>query len=107
MECKKNNYLLIIIILVLILILNIISFFKKDSAMYLETLKVGGPENMEMVMQLYKSDSYVSQQTMAIEQALAQINMMNSMTEEQINQMMMEQMMMEESFDEQENILIE
>jgi len=107
MECKKNNHLWIIIILALILVLNILSFFKKDSAIYLETLKVGGPENMEMVKQLYKSETYVSQQTMAIEQALSQINMMNNMTEEQINQMMMDQMMEEQmmldvDFDEED-----
>jgi len=50
-----------------------ISLFKKDATWKLETMKVGGPENMKLVEQLYSSESYISQQTMAIEQALAQI----------------------------------
>ncbi len=74
---KKCN-ILVIVLLWLILILNIISLFKKDAAWKLETMKVGGPENMKLVEQLYSSESYISQQTMAIEQALAQIKSDNN-----------------------------
>jgi len=88
---KKNYNVFVLVILVLILVINLFSFFKKDNALKLETLKVGGPENMELVTKLYQSQEYIDQQTAAIDQALAQINMMNTMTEEEINQMMMEQ----------------
>ncbi len=85
---KKNTYLMLAILLWLILILNIISLFKKDAAWKLETMKVGGPENMKLVEQLYSSESYISQQTMAIEQALAQINMMNNMNQDDLSGLM-------------------
>ena len=74
---KKCNMAMIALIW-LILILNIILLFKKDSAWKLETMKVGGPENMKLVQQLYSSESYVSQQTTAIEQALSQMNAVNN-----------------------------
>jgi uncharacterized membrane protein len=75
MKCNKNNYnFLIIAILAIMLILSILSFFRKDSARNLETTKVGGIENMAAVQELYKSDSYKTQQATAIDQALAQIN---------------------------------
>ncbi len=74
-ENKKNYYIAVIAILLIMLILNLLSFFKKDSALYLETIKVGGVENMELVKELYNSDSYKEQQGAAIDQALAQINM--------------------------------
>lgn len=51
------------------LLLIYIAFIKRD-ALRLETLKVGGPENMKLVEQLYKSDSYKQQQKSAIEQVL-------------------------------------
>jgi protein-disulfide isomerase len=62
-----------------LLAINLLSFFKKDSALKLETLKVGGPENMELVTKLYQSQEYIDQQTAAIDQALAQINMADNM----------------------------
>ena len=68
---KKCNIWLVIL-LWLILIINLLSLFKKDSALKLETMKVGWSENMKLVEQLYSSESYISQQTAAIEQALAQ-----------------------------------
>ncbi len=46
-----------------------IGFFKHD-AMWLETLKVGGKENMKMARQLYTSDIYIQQQKMTLEQIL-------------------------------------
>ncbi len=71
---SKNYNIWIIILLWLILILNIANLFKKD-ARALETLKVGWINNMKKVEQLYSSSKYISQQTMAIDQALSQINM--------------------------------
>ena len=85
---KKNYYIIIIISLCLILILNILSLFKKDSALKLEELKVGGPENMKLVEQLYSSETYISQQTAAIEQALAQIQTVNNVSEEDMNNLL-------------------
>lgn len=74
MKCKEKSYhALVIIILLVMLALNLLSFFKKDSARNLETIKVGWIENMEAVQKLYKSDSYIAQQTVAIDQALTQI----------------------------------
>lgn len=76
MKWGKTNYqILVIVILLIMLVLNILSFLRKDSARNLETVKVGGVENMEAVQELYKSDSYIAQQGTAIDQALAQINM--------------------------------
>jgi protein-disulfide isomerase len=49
-----------------------VGFFKKD-ALALETMKVGGPENMVLVQQLYNSDTYKTQQSQAIQQAVASI----------------------------------
>jgi hypothetical protein len=73
--CKKGQFkVFVIIILLAMLILNILSFTKKESARNLETIKVGGVANMESVQELYKSDSYIAQQSAAIDQALAQIN---------------------------------
>lgn len=58
-----------------LLILNVligayVAFFKQD-AYSLETLKVGGRENMKMAIQLYKSDTYIQQQKSTLEQILA------------------------------------
>ncbi|HPC34271.1 MAG TPA: thioredoxin domain-containing protein [Candidatus Absconditabacterales bacterium] len=77
----------VIVLLLLILILNILTLFKKD-ARTIETLKVGGADNMKKVEQLYNSDEYISQQTMAIDQALSQINNVdteNTDTDEEIS----------------------
>jgi hypothetical protein len=74
MKCNDKNYrLLVIVILLIMLVLNVLAFSKKDTAWDLEVIKVGGEENMKAVQELYKTDSYVSQQTAAIDQALAQI----------------------------------
>lgn len=72
---NKNYHLAVIVILWIILVLNVLSFGKKDSARNLETVKVGWVENMQAVQELYKSESYKAQQSAAIDQALAQINM--------------------------------
>jgi len=73
-EKKYENMKLIFVgILVLNLLFSIyIAFFKHD-ALRLETLKVGGRENMNMAMQLYKSDMYIQQQKTTLEQILASI----------------------------------
>lgn len=82
MKCNEKNYnILVIIILLIMLVLNVLSFFKKDSARNLETIKVGWVENMEAVQKLYKSDSYISQQSAAIDQALSQVGLNVDTTE--------------------------
>ncbi|HBB04106.1 TPA: hypothetical protein DCZ39_04390 [Patescibacteria group bacterium] len=46
-----------------------LSFFKRD-AYRLETLKVGGAENMNLAVQLYNADAYKQQQKATLEQIL-------------------------------------
>jgi hypothetical protein len=82
MEFKKKNYLLVLIILLVMFVLNLLSFFKTDTSWELETLKVGGSDNMKLVQQLYESESYIAQQTAAIDQALAQIGLTENMPED-------------------------
>jgi hypothetical protein len=70
---KKNG--MMNMLFVGLLVLNIlfgayIAFFKQD-AYSLETLKVGGRENMKMAIELYKSDAYVQQKKTTLEQILA------------------------------------
>ncbi len=71
---SKNYNVWIVVLLWLILILNILTLFKKD-ALTLETSKVGWADNMKKIEQIYTTSDYISQQTMAIDQTLAQINM--------------------------------
>jgi len=74
MKCNWKKFgIITIIILAIMLIINIFTFVQKDSAWNLETIKVGGVENMEAVQKLYQSDSYIAQQGAAIDQALSQI----------------------------------
>ena len=87
MERKKTCVSIIIILLWIILILNILTLFKKD-ARTIETLKVGWADNMKKVEQLYNSDNYISQQTMAIDQALEQMNILWNLSEEDLSNMM-------------------
>jgi hypothetical protein len=61
--------------LLIMFVLSLLSFFKKDTSWELETLKVGGSENMKLVQKLYESEDYMAQQTAAIDQALAQIGL--------------------------------
>lgn len=72
-ENHKNTTTVVIALLALnVLLLAYVAFFKHD-AVWLETMKVGGRENMGLVQQLYNSDMYKSQQTQAIQQAVASI----------------------------------
>ncbi|MFA7718152.1 MAG: hypothetical protein WC875_05540, partial [Candidatus Absconditabacterales bacterium] len=73
-KCYKwKSYLVVLLLVLNLLLLVYIAFFKRDS-LRLESLKVGGPENMTLVQQLYQSDSYKQQQTAAIQQVLDQMN---------------------------------
>lgn len=74
MATEKKNSMMTMLFIGL-LVLNIlfgayVAFFKQD-AYSLETLKVGGRENMKMAKQLYKSDTYIQQQKTTLEQILA------------------------------------
>jgi len=72
-ENHKNTTTVVIALLALnVLLLAYVAFFKHD-AVWLETMKVGGRENMGLVQQLYNSDMYKSQQTQAIQQVLSSI----------------------------------
>lgn len=71
--CMKTVIMILLLInLVLAIIVCVRSFTR--SAWTLETAKVGWKENMEKVIQLYKSDYYVSTQKDSIDAYLAQIN---------------------------------
>lgn len=73
-ETNKNTTTVVIALLALnVLLLAYVAFFKHD-AVWLETMKVGGSENMALVQQLYNSDMYKTQQTQAIQQVLSSIN---------------------------------
>ena len=63
---------LVVLSAITVLLTLYVSFFKTD-ALSLETMKVGGAENMTLVQQLYNSDMYKTQQTQAIQQAVASI----------------------------------
>lgn len=72
-EGKKDMSMVLVVMSAITILLTLyVGFFKKD-AFSLETMKVGGPENMTLVQQLYNSDMYKSQQTQAIQQAVASI----------------------------------
>ncbi len=103
---RKNNYLVLVILLWVILILQILSLFKKD-AWKLETLKVGWADNMKKVEQLYSSPDYIYQQTVAIDQALSQMNMLWNLSEEELYEMMMEQWEEMEFDMEDENVVFD
>ena len=71
---KVETSVLIAVFLGINLLLMIyVAFFKRD-ALRLETLKVGGPENMALVTKLYESDQNKQQNKSSIEQALASLN---------------------------------
>jgi protein-disulfide isomerase len=73
---KKNETMTMLVIG--LLVLNILfgvylSFFKRD-ALWLETLKVGGADNMKLAVQLYQADSYKQQQKTTLEEILGSMN---------------------------------
>ena len=73
---KKSDQLKMLVIALLainILLVGYVAFFKKD-AYRLETLKVGGSENMKMAQQLYQSDAYIKQNKASLEQYLWSMN---------------------------------
>ena len=74
-EKKHENMKMIFIgLLVLNVLFGIyIAFFKHD-ALWLETLKVWGDENMKLAVQLYQADSYKQQQKSTLEQILGSMN---------------------------------
>ncbi len=65
---EKIMKVVILWLLVLNLVFALLNVFKKDSALKLEELKVGGSENLKKVVELYNSDTYKEQQTAAIQQ---------------------------------------
>ena len=84
--------LLIVILLLLNLILGAFNLFKKDSALKLEELKVGWAENLEKIIeQIWESDYYIEQQSMALEQTLVQMEMMNNPSWEEMNNLISEE----------------
>lgn len=71
---EENTKMIVIVLLVLNLLLGVyIAFFKHD-ALWLETLKAGGHENMEMAKQLYSSPTYIQQQKATLDQILGSMN---------------------------------
>ncbi len=71
---QDTTRLLVLVLLVLNLLLWVyIAFFKHD-ALWLETLKAWGRENMEMATKLYKSPVYIQQQKTTLDQILGSMN---------------------------------
>lgn len=81
-EKKYGNMKMFLIgLLVLNVLFSIyIAFFKHD-AVRLETLKVGGRENMRLAVQLYQSDAYVQQQKSTLEQILGSMGTADTTTD--------------------------
>lgn len=80
-EKKHENMRMVVIAL---LVLNVlfgvyIWFFKKD-ALWLETLKVGWSENMNLAVQLYQADSYKQQQKDTLQQILGSMGTTDTTT---------------------------
>lgn len=71
-SCKCSWHIILIVLLVLNLIVGIAALLKTNSPWDIETMKVGGKENMNMVKQLYNTDIYKAQQKATIEQVLQQ-----------------------------------
>ncbi len=70
---EETLTLVVIVLLALNILLSIyVSFIKRD-AFRLETLKVGGSENMQMAQQFYQSPTYIQQQKTTLEQVLSQM----------------------------------
>jgi hypothetical protein len=62
------------VLLVINILLGVyIAFFKRD-ALWLETLKAWGAENMKMAQQLYTSPVYIKQQKDTLDQILGSMN---------------------------------
>lgn len=71
---EKNIDMTIIGLVILNVLLGVyIGFFKRD-AVWLETLKAGGSENMTMAEQLYNSPAYIQQQKSTLDQILGSMN---------------------------------
>ena len=71
---EEKITMIIIGLLILNVLLGIyIGFFKRD-ALWLETLKAWGSENMTMAEQLYTSPAYIQQQKSTLDQILGSMN---------------------------------
>lgn len=70
----ENMKMLVIILLVLNLLLGVYVAFFKNDALWLETLKAWGTENMVKAEQLYTSPAYIQQQKTTLDQILGSMN---------------------------------
>jgi len=76
----ENMKMLFIALLILNVLFGVyVAFFKRD-ALRLETLKVGGSENMKLAVQLYQSDVYKQQQKSTLEQILGSMGKTDTTT---------------------------
>jgi len=70
----ESMKMLVIALLVLNVLLGVyVAFFKHD-ALWLETLKAWGAENMAKAEQLYTSPAYIQQQKTTLDQILGSMN---------------------------------
>lgn len=58
-----------VVIALNLLLLVYVAFIKQD-ALSLETMKVGGRDNMQLVQKLYSTDAYKNHQQQALQEAL-------------------------------------
>lgn len=73
-HAKKNTFgIFLATIVVINVLLTLFVIFRKDAALKIEEMKVGGADNMALVQKLYESDSYKAQQKAAIEQIVGQM----------------------------------
>ena len=74
MAKKMEKHAWILAGIVLLLIVNVYGVFFKHDALRLETVKVGGEQNMILANKLYSSTAYKDQQKTTLEQVLASID---------------------------------
>ena len=83
-EKKHENMKMVFIgLLALSVLLGVYTAFFKHDALWLETLKVWGDENMKLAVQLYQADSYKQQQKSTLEQILGSMNTATGTTAQQ------------------------
>ena len=73
-SCKLVWSIIVVVLLVALLCVNIstLTSHKSDDSRDVEIMKVGGEENWNLIEKIYKDESYISQQTEAIDATLEQ-----------------------------------
>lgn len=76
----ENMKIFVIVLLSLNLLFGIYTAFFKRDALWLENMKAGGVENMQMAKKLYTSPVYIQQQKDTLDQILGSMNQVQDTT---------------------------